>query len=148
MSRGMNRIPSTYSLHFSLTHRSSFFRVNPSNMIRWVTGVKSTLKATTVMAPQSFALKSSKACSADVEGNGRHPTISFTYLLITFLLENTLPVCNLCLTHGKDGHAVQPMTALQRSASKSSKACSADVEGDGRHPTISFMYVTYWWHSF
>ena len=46
---------------------------------------------------------------------------------MTFLLENAFPVRNLHLTHGKGGHAVH----------------SADVEGDGRHPTISFMYVTY-----
>ena len=82
------------------------------------------------MAPQRSALKSSKARSADVEGDGRHPSISLVhlcYLLMTFLLENALPVCNLCSTHGKGGHTVR----------------SADVEGDGRHPTISFTYVTY-----
>ena len=55
-------------------------------------------------APQRSALKSSKARSADVEGDGRHPSISLVhvcYLLMTSLLENALPVCNLCSTHGK-----------------------------------------------
>ena len=46
---------------------------------------------------------------------------------MTFLLENAFPVCNLRSTRGKGDHAVR----------------SADVEGDGRHLTISFMYVTY-----
>ena len=46
---------------------------------------------------------------------------------MTFLLENALPVHNLHLTRDKGGHA----------------AHSAHVEGDGRHPTISFTYVTY-----
>ena len=99
-------------------------------MIRRVTGVKSTSKATTVTAPQRSASKSSKARSADVEGDGRHPSISLVhvcYLLMTFLLENPLPVRNLRSTRGKGGHAAR----------------SADVEGDGRHPTISFTYVTY-----
>ena len=46
---------------------------------------------------------------------------------MTFLLENAFPVRNLRSTRGKGGHAAR----------------SADVEGDGRHPTISFTYVTY-----
>ena len=82
------------------------------------------------MAPQRSASKSSKACSADVEGDSRHPSISLIhvcYLLMTFLLENALLVHNLHLTGDKGGHA----------------AHSAHVEGDGRHPTISFTYVTY-----
>ena len=83
-----------------------------------------------MMAPQMSASKSSKAHSAGVEGDGRHPSTSLVhlcYLLMTFLLENALPVCNLHSTHDKGGHAVH----------------SADVEGDSRHPTISFTYVTY-----
>ena len=99
-------------------------------MIRQVTRVKSTSKATTMTAPQRSASKSSKAHSADVEGDSRHPSISLVhicYLLMTFLLENALPVRNSHLTRGKGGHA----------------AHSADVEGDGRHPTILFRYVTY-----
>ena len=80
-----------------------------------------------MMAAQKSTSKSSEAHIADVGDDGKHPTLF--NLLVIFLPENVLPVCNLCSTCWKGGHTVLFVVITHKAKPKcpASSVIPADV---------------------